>query len=165
MFDAETVKLIKSAPSLEGLNLDTLAKEFTRIFASIVASRMRLREAASTADNTSDTNFNSSEEIHNAISKEIVFLSELASTQEALISVSPDRVDRRSAAFVAGTAHYVLLQAKRLSEKSEIADELGLNSIPPEVSATILFLIAGSSADASQMGREIALTKQNLQAS
>lgn len=162
MFDIETEKLIKSAPSLEGLNLDSLSKEFTRIFASIVASRMRLRGVALPTEEGADTNSTSAKEIREAIRKEMLFLSELASTQEALISISPDRTDRRSAAFVAGTAHYVLLQAKRLLEDSDFSDELGISSIPAEVSATILFLIAGSSADASQMGREITIPMENV---
>lgn len=160
MFDAETVKLIQEAPSLEGLNLDTLPKEFTRIYASIVAARMRLRDMASTIQGANAVNASSSEEIFSEINKEEVFLSELANTQEALVSVSPERDDRRSAAFVAGTAHYVLLQAKRLSNSLGLTDELSLNSVPPEVSATILFLIAGSSADAAQMGREISIDRE-----
>ncbi|MBX9794144.1 MAG: DEAD/DEAH box helicase, partial [Burkholderiaceae bacterium] len=161
MFDPETVKLIENAPSLEGLNLGTLPKEFTRIFASIVASRMRLRDAASTAPIGEKINSRSSQEIPDDIRKEMVFLSELANTQEALISVSPDRANRRSAAFVAGTAHFVLLQAKNLLEDSKIDSELGINSIPSEVSATILFLIAGSSADASQMAKEITIQTES----
>lgn len=160
MFDAETVKLIQEAPSLEGLNLDALPKEFTRIYASIVAARMRMRDAPSTRQGTNAPNGNSSGEILAEINKEVVFLSELASTQEALVSISPEREDRRSAAFVAGTAHYVLLQAKRLSNNLGLADELSLNSVPPEVSATVLFLIAGSSADAAQMAREISIKNE-----
>jgi hypothetical protein len=160
MFDAETVKLIQEAPSLEGLNLNTLPKEFTRIYASIVTARMRLRDTTSTMEGANSPNATPPEELLAEINKEIVFLSKLANTQEALVAVSPARDDRRSAAFVAGTAHYVLLQAKQLLNSSGLTDELSLNSVPPAVSATILFLIAGSSADAAQMGREISVSRE-----
>lgn len=154
MFDAETENLIKNAPALEGLDLSALPKEFTRIFASIVAARMRLRRMGSQQKTESGTE-DPSMGVRQAVQKEISFLLHLANTQEALISVSPNRTDRKSAAFVAGTAHYVLLQAKRLIADTEASIRLGINSIPPEVSATLLFLIAGASADASQMSREI----------
>lgn len=162
MFDSETEELIKNAPSLEGLNLDSLSKDFTRIYASLVASRMRLRDISLPTNDESDTDRKSTKEIYEEIRKEMLFLSELANTQEALISISPERTDRRSAAFVAGTAHYVLLQAERLLAESFFSSELGIKSIPPEVSATILFLISGSSADASQMGQEIKLSVKDI---
>lgn len=161
MFDAETEKLIKNAPALEGLDLAALPKEFTRIYASIVASRMRLRGILSQDDMTDGATPNLPDSSRQAIRREMSFLSELASTQEALISVSPNRADRKSAAFVAGTSHYVLLQARRLITGAEAPHRLDSSSIPPEVSATLLFLIAGASADASQMSREISGLEQD----
>lgn len=155
MFDAETENLIRNAPSLEGLDLSALPKDFTRIFASIVAARMRLRRMGSQQKTEDAATQDPSIGVRQGVQKEISFLLHLASTQEALISVSPNRTDRKSAAFVAGTAHYVLLQARRLIMDTEVSNRLGINSIPPEVSATLLFLIAGASADASQMSREI----------
>lgn len=155
MFDAETETLILNAPPLEGLDLAALPKEFTRIFASIVSSRMRLRGILSEDKGTDDRPLNVPDRIRQAIQEEMSFLQELANTQEALISVNANRSDRKSAAFVAGTAHYVLTQAKRLVTETAVPSHLDINSIPPEVSATLLFLIAGASADASQMSREI----------
>ena len=108
MFDAETENLIRNAPQLEGLDLLGLSKEFTRIFASIVASRMRLRGMLSREEGKDEVNQILPNGIRQAIQKEMSFLLELANTQEALISVNANRSDRRSAAFVAGTAHYVL---------------------------------------------------------
>ncbi len=160
MFDQATEDLIRSAPALEGLDLNALPKEFTRIFAHIVSSRMRLRgflsgENAGAADGD-EAGGNTAGAIRQDVQKEIAFLSELASTQEAFISVSADRADRRAAAFVAGTAHYVLLQARRLVSDAELSSSLEIDAISPEVSATLLFLIAGASADAAEMCREIA---------
>lgn len=155
MFDAETETLILNAPPLEGLDLVALPKEFTRIFASIVASRMRLRGILSEDRAIDDSLLNVAKGVRQEIQKEMSFLQELANTQEALISVDATRADRKSAAFVAGTAHYVLAQARRLVTETEVASHLDITSIPPEVSATLLFLIAGASADASQMSHEI----------
>ena len=155
MFDSETENLIRNAPALEGLDLSALPKDFTRIFASIVAARMRLRRIGSQQKTEDEVTPDPSIGVRESVQKEISFLLDLASTQEALISVSPNRTDRKSAAFVAGTAHYVLLQARHLIMDTEVSNRLGINSIPPEISATLLFLIAGASADASQMSREI----------
>src|ERR1700722_10561028 len=44
MFDAQTVELISSAPALDGLDLETLSKDLTRAYSTIVSVRMRLRE-------------------------------------------------------------------------------------------------------------------------
>lgn len=150
MFDPTTEELIRHAPTLDGLDNNQLSKEFTRIYTTIVAARMRLRDFASQADQTSE----SRKEMLEVVSKEMKFLRELASTQEALISVSPSRDDRRSAAFVAGTAHYVLLQAERIVS-DKLPSRLEMDYVSPEVSATVLFMIAGASADAAEMAREI----------
>ncbi|MCX5470199.1 DEAD/DEAH box helicase [Alcaligenes sp. A-TC2] len=150
MFDPSTEELIRHAPTLDGLDNNQLSKEFTRIYTTIVAARMRLRDLASQVEQTSM----SSKEVLEVVAKEMKFLRELASTQEALISVSPSRDDRRSAAFVAGTAHYVLLQAERIVG-DKLPSRLEMDYVSPEVSATVLFMIAGASADAAEMAREI----------
>lgn len=150
MFDPSTEDLIRHAPTLDGLDNNQLSKEFTRIYTTIVAARMRLRDLAAQADEEDESRV----ETLSNVAKEMKFLRGLASTQEALISVSPSRDDRRSAAFVAGTAHYVLLQAERiLGEK--VVSRLELDYVSPEVSATVLFMIAGASADAAEMAGEI----------
>lgn len=150
MFDPLTEELIRHAPTLDGLDNNQLSKKFTRIYTTIVAARMRLRDLASQNDQTSD----SRKEMLEVVAEEMKFLRELASTQEALISVSPSRDDRRSAAFVAGTAHYVLLQAERIVG-DKLPSRLEMDYVSPEVSATVLFMIAGASADAAEMAREI----------
>jgi superfamily II DNA/RNA helicase len=150
MFDPSTEELIRQAPSLEGLDNARLSKEFTRIYATVVAARMRLRDLATQLEQVPEARDEALEEVR----KEMRFLTELANTQEGLISVGPSREDRRAAAFVAGTAHYLLLQAERLFEEAPNSS-LAVDYVSPEVSATILFLIAGASADAAEMAREI----------
>ncbi|WP_294256815.1 DEAD/DEAH box helicase [uncultured Comamonas sp.] len=154
MFDPSTESLINEAPSLEGLDNSRLSKQFTRIYATVVAARMRLRELANTDDSPADDDGVLRESILNEVRKEVRFLAELAGTQEALIAVSPERSDRRAAAFVAGTAHYVLLQAERLFGATS-KSRLEVGYLSPEISATLLFLIAGASADSAEMAREI----------
>ncbi len=150
MFDPSTEELIRHAPTLDGLDNNQLSKEFTRIYTTIVAARIRLRDLAAQPAEGDE----SQADALSSVAKEVKFLRELASTQEALIAVSPTREDRRSAAFVAATAHYVLLQAERiLGEK--VVSRLELDYVSPEVSATILFMIAGANADAAEMAREI----------
>lgn len=87
----------------------------------------------------------------------LLLLQRLAFTQEAIAAVEPEGLRRRAAAFVAGTAHYVALQAKRLVEHDpkDGSEMLSVQGIAPEVSATLLFLAAGASADASELSKEI----------
>ena len=158
MFDRATESLIQGAPGLDGLDLENLPKEFTRIYASIVAARMRLRGLVGNSTQNAEPDEADTRRTAEALSeieKEVRLLAELASVQEAFIALSPDRQDRQSAAFVAGTAHYVLAQAFRLLDVHTGHQRLEKNFIPSEVSATILFLIAGSSADAAEMANEI----------
>ena len=44
MYDADTVDLIRSAPSLDGLDRERLPEELSKAFARVVAARFRLRE-------------------------------------------------------------------------------------------------------------------------
>lgn len=150
MFDPTTEELIRQAPSLEGLDNTRLSKDFTRIYATVVAARMRLRDLVSRTEQGAEAR----DSVLAVVRKEMKFLTELASTQEAFISVNPSREDKRSAAFVAATAHYVLLQAERLFGDAA-ASSLAVDYVSPEVSATVLFMIAGSSADAAEMAKEI----------
>lgn len=157
MFDPSTENLIRRAPALEGLANESLAKEFTRIYATVVAVRMRLRDIASRDGSSEEATGPAIEEVR----EEMTFLAELAATQEALISVSPMREDRQSAAFVAGTAYYVLAQAQRLLQRENIS-RLEVEYVSPELSATLLFLIAGASADAAEMAKEIKVDDSNM---
>lgn len=147
MFDAATVALMNSAPELEGLSQAALPKALTKAFATIVAARMRLRSVQDRGGVP----------LAAQVDEEISMLRRLAFAQEALISVAPDRDERRGGAFVAGTAHYVVHQAERLLPAEEPTQLLQMDCIASEVSATLLFLIAGASADAAEMARAIVI--------
>jgi hypothetical protein len=143
MFDADTVALIAAAPPLDGLDLTTLPQRLTNAYASIVSARIRLRNVAGDrvalpADTV-------------AIVTE---MQRVAFTHEGLVSALPERDDRASAAFVGGAAHHICLLAERM-RRTLRPTRLHVNGISPEVSATLLFLIAEASADAAEAAKSI----------
>lgn len=140
MFDKETLGLISSAPSLQGLESRDLAKELTAAYTQIVAARIRLRTG---------------EQADHGIDSLIDEMRRLAFVQESLVSLSPESDSRRSAAFVAGTAHHVVFQAEALSSDASESWKLGLDGIPAGLSASLLFLIAEAHADAVEMIKAI----------
>src|SRR5215211_4219657 len=145
MFDADTVALIARAPPLEGLDLAKLPQDFTEAYAEIVTARIRLRELATDGA------------LPDVVRNSIKTMRRLASAQEAFVATLPDREDRAAAAFVAASAHHVcmLADAAVLGETRQ-ASYLGIDSISPEVSASLLFLIAEASADAAETAKRIA---------
>lgn len=146
MFDTATVELMRAAPRLEGLDPESLPKELTSAYATIVAARIRLRDS---------NPVNGQPVISQEVEGTIKQMQRLAFAQEALISVIPDREDRIAGAFVAGAAHHVVLQAERLLAPDAPPSRLDIDAISPEVSATLLFLIAEACADASEMAKAI----------
>jgi hypothetical protein len=146
MFDPITVDLIRAAPALSGLDVDSLPKELTSAYAEIVSSRIRLRSLAG-----QESKAELPEEVRSTIAK----MRKIAFTNEALVSVSPDREDRVAASFVAGAAHHVVLQAERLLVAEEMPTRIELDRVAPEVTATLLYLVAESCADAAEMAKAI----------
>ena len=143
MFDAETVALISRATALAELDLAELPQQLTNAYASIVSARIRLREEDNEPALSSD------------IDAIVLQMRRLAYSNEALVSISKERENVTAAAFVAGAAHHVTLLANRVRNPYQEPTRLLLNSIAPEVSATLLFLIAEASADASEMAKAI----------
>ncbi|MBB4128682.1 superfamily II DNA/RNA helicase [Xanthomonas translucens] len=146
MFDSATVALIRSAPDLEGLDLDVLPSVLTAAYAKIVTARVRLRQSINRIDQR---------DLEEDVAATVTEMRRLAFSQEALISLSPNRDDRAAGAFVSGAAHHVVLQALRLLTSANSASELSVDGVPAEVSATLLFLIAESHADSSEMAKLI----------
>jgi DEAD/DEAH box helicase len=150
MFDADTVALIAGAPTLDGLDLAALPLRLTDAYASIVAARVRLREAAEEGAwlpiETVQT---------------VAEMRRLAFTHEGLVAASPQRPDRAAAAFVAGAAHHIGLLAERLRNRHR-PTKLGAQGVAPEVSATLLFLIAEASADAAEMAKDISIANDDV---
>ncbi|BCN39852.1 hypothetical protein ALDI51_31710 [Alicycliphilus denitrificans] len=152
MFDDPTSELIRSAPELSGLDPSSLPKALTKAYAEIVAVRLRVRKMADGASNAVD--------LLETLRPELERLRKIAFTQEAIASVNPEGPQRRGAAFLAATAHYVTLQAQRLANPTgrDALGTLTVGGIAPEVSATLLFLAAGASPDAAEMSRQIQIS-------
>jgi hypothetical protein len=144
MFDPDTVALMAQAPPLEGLDLARLPQDLTEVYAEIVTARIRLRELAS------------DQVLPDTVRNSIKSMRRLASAQEAFVSTLPDREDRFAAAFVAASAHHVCMLADASANAgSTDASYLGIDSISPEVSAALLFLVAEASADAAETAKRI----------
>jgi hypothetical protein len=143
MFDTQTADLIRSAPPLEGLDLDSLPKQLTRAYSTIVSLRMRLREAQT------------AETLDPDLANTIRELERLALTQEAFVALGPNRANRAAAAFVAAAAHHLCFSAEVLLGRTATPSSLGGEAIGPEIAATLMFLIAARAADAAQMSRSI----------
>jgi len=143
MFDQVSADLIRNTPNLEGLDRDALPDLLTDAFAQIAAARVRIREL----------NDDSLSNIHEILSP----TRRLAYANEALVSVLPERADRRSAAFVAATAHQLRFSADYLLLKRTPKPSLGPSAISSDVAAVLLFLIAEATADASDVARSIDL--------
>lgn len=139
MYDPITAALIRDAPGLPGLDVERLPETLSEMFAKIAGARVRLRNMS--ADEA-------------AIQETITFASRLAQTNEALVAVAPDREDRRAAAFVAATAHQLVIQATQLGGERPAAS-LGQQAISSDLAAMLLFLIGQSTADATEMARSI----------
>lgn len=153
MFDDTTSELIRSAPELSGLDPNSLPKALTKVYAEIVAVRLRVRKLAGGTSNAAD--------LLDPLRPELERLRRIAFTQEAIASVNPEGSQRRGAAFLAATAHYVTLQAQRLLSpaKRDDFEPLTVGGIAPEVSATLLFLAAGASPDAAEMSLHIQISE------
>jgi superfamily II DNA/RNA helicase len=150
MFDADTVTLISRAPALDGVDLAELPQRLTRAYASIVSTRIRLRETEGAGALPGD------------IAEIIRELKRLAYSHEAFVSVLAQRENRAAAAFVAGAAHHVSLLAEKVREEGPRTSNLSLQAISPEVSAALLFLIAEASADAAEMAKSIVVQTDDL---
>lgn len=141
MYDESTAKLIRSAPELDGLNLEKLPDFLTETFAQIVAARIRLR--GSDVQDTED------------LSRLIKKVKRLAYTNESLVALLPEREDRASTAFVAATAHQLCFSSDVLLGLAPSKSQLNADSISSDISAMLLFMVAEATADASEVSKSI----------
>lgn len=149
MFDTDTVDLIKNAPQFDGLDLDRLPEKLTDAYVSVVAARVRLRKVDGLKVMLSEMNEIASE------------MRKIAFANEALVSALPNRADKKAAAFVAGAAHHACLMANALTQEDKFVSQITHDSISPEVSATLLFMVAEATADSSEMAKQIVLPNDN----
>lgn len=144
MFDPITIDLISRAPPLGDLDFSELPQRFTNAFAEIVAARVRLRGLASL------------EQRGEAVLKLLAEMRRLAAAQELLVATAPERVDRASAAFVAGTAHQLCLMAETVvADGAPRISSINAIHADHDICATLLFLIADSQSDAAEMAKRV----------
>ena len=141
MYDIVTAQLIRSTPPLEGLDRSTLPDLFSETFAQIAAARIRLREI----DDSSAVR----------LSELIDTMRRLAHTNEAIVAVLPEREDRAAAAFVAATAHQLVANADRQLAPTSAPAQLDERSVPSEIAAMLLFMVAEAMPDAAEMARMV----------
>lgn len=147
MYDSITSHLIQSTPELPGLDRESLPEYLSKIYAEIVSSRVLLRSGGIDTDDLMES---------------IKFSLRLARTNEALVSISPEREDKIAASFVAATAYQLAYQATVLRHSDTTYSYISFDSISPDVSAMLLFLIAEAFADASEISRSIKLPEDDL---
>jgi len=141
MYDQDTAALIRSTPPLDDLDREALPDLLTKTFAQIAAARIRLRESDDEEP----------EELIALVEK----IRRLAYTNEALVSVLPDREDRSAAAFVAATAHQLCLNADRLFNGNPEQTFVGAQAISSDLAAVLLFMVAEATADAGEVSKAL----------
>jgi len=126
MYDTNTANLIRSTPPLHDLDREALPDVLTAAYAEIAALRVRLRADDDPPDDLADTR---------------AFAHKLAQTNEGLVALSPNRKDRRAAAFVAVTAYQLVHQIDVVSGTARPPTQLTSAYITADVSAMLLFLV------------------------
>ncbi len=139
MYDQDTADLIRATPTLEGLDRQSLPDLLTEAFAEIAVARIRLRDF--------------DEENLEALTRLVEKMRRLAYTNEALVSVLPEREDRSSAAFVAATAHQLCFNADSLFKHVSKPTFIGIRTISSDIAAMLLFMVAEATSDASEVSK------------
>tara|TARA_R110000850_G_scaffold226105_2_gene351431 strand:+ start:2158 stop:2739 length:582 start_codon:yes stop_codon:yes gene_type:complete len=143
LYDSDTAALIRSTPQLPNLDREGLPDALSRAFSEIVSARISLREGG--------------EDAARSVENTIEFARRLARTNEALVAISPERDDRAAAGFVAATAYQLAYQATTLADDEPVRAHLTHEAVSSDVASMLLFLVAGASADASEVAGNIVL--------
>lgn len=138
MFDAETARLIRQAPSLRGVDSQSLPQQLTAIFAELTALRLRADQLEAQPERL----------------QMLQQLRQLATIYEAVADTGAIGEARRASAFVGGTAHQLLARVFDQVYGRDLP-LLGSDSIHPSVAAPLLFLIAEQNADAREAGKAL----------
>ncbi|MGH0281363.1 DEAD/DEAH box helicase [Sinorhizobium meliloti] len=142
MFDPVTTALISTGPTLDGVDLDDLPKQFTRAFADIVAARVRLRDDPEAV-------------LSEGLVATLLRMRRLAAAHEALVALLPDRENRVAAAFIAATAHQTYAFGETVRQNEPRKSYIESATVSPEVCTTLLFMVADSFADAAEASKAI----------
>lgn len=128
MYNSVTQELINNVPEIDGINSSELSQYLTRVFAKIISLRDKVNRNLS------------------IMSDEIVQLRKLANNLELMTALQKEPDHRTSCAFVAATAHHLLHQIRSREQQ-----DLNVDQVPSIISSMVMFLIAGSPADASEV--------------
>lgn len=143
MFDSVTAALLRSAPHLPGLLPDDLPSLLTYHYAELVSQRLRGETASTVEQAPQDWP-----------------LEKIADAYELLASTLGDPNARRASAFVAATAHQIISRGKKNFSTSEVSDKnifcgITRESVPSDISAALLFIVAQQYADANEASEAI----------
>nr|WP_314508573.1 DEAD/DEAH box helicase [uncultured Pantoea sp.] len=136
MFDPSSRALLRQAPDLPGLDPETLDELLTAAHIELATVRLLSREGEPEA-------------ISNALDQ----VRRLASTFEAYVVLNLRPEQTRAAAFVAASAHQILSRIRETAmDRPTVVSSYALGS---SISATLLFLIAGRTADAAEVASQL----------
>ncbi|QLL11111.1 DEAD/DEAH box helicase [Pseudomonas chlororaphis] len=128
MFDTETSRILRSAPNVPGLDAENIPAILTAHYARLISNRLA-------GNSTPPEN-------------ELWPPSRIADTYEIVTALQSDDELRKSAAFVAATAHLIAAKGDAsIAGRSYYVDR---NSVDPTLAAALLFLAAEQYADASE---------------
>lgn len=134
MFDAETARILRSAPAMPGLDPANLPAILTRHYAELVSIRLR-----GVTDERS-------------VEDDAWTLERIADTYELAVSIQPSSDAKAAAAFVAATAQQII--ARRLvnlvSDEANFPANIDRDRLDPSLAAVVLFLTAEQYADANE---------------
>lgn len=143
MFDRATAELLQSAPAVPGLDPEHLPALLTRQYADLVSAR--LRGAAGWSE-----------------SGAVWTAERIADTYELITSLQNEGDQRRSAAFVAGTAQQIVARKQQVqSKEGSPLPNIDRTRLDPSVSAALLFLAAEQYADANEAANAIVVRREN----
>lgn len=153
MYNSTTEDIIRQIPNIGDIDIERLPQELTKIFAKIVTLRASLN--------------NDRDPFSKKFKPNITLLRTLANNLETLTVLHQNHEYHNSIAFVAGTAHYLLLMMRRANDSQLFSSEFSSQSIPTAASAIALFLIGNSPADAAEVAGKVNLSQdeQNISAS
>jgi superfamily II DNA/RNA helicase len=145
MYNTSTENKIRNIPKIGNIDIERLPQELTRIYAQIVS----LREIYVTGK----LDFQSEELVKN-----LKLLRVLSSNLETILLVNPVHPQKESIAFVAASAHSLAFKIQ--NDGPTIDEPFQIDTISPFIAASILFLIANSQADASEISSCISRKKE-----
>jgi hypothetical protein len=144
MFDAATAQLLRSAPSVPGLNPEDIPALLTRHYANLVSARLR---------GAVEGGYGEAEEGWTP--------ERIADTYELITSLHTDATLRRASAFVAGTAQQILARRQVAAVvEDNFPPNIDRDRVDPTVGAAVLFLAAEQYADANEAASAIRLRQQ-----